>query len=77
MKFTIRKRDLLMALNRFEKEDDNVQIELEPLIETATQAVYENDLRNQAYSRGMEKGYKEGFYEGRCPEKHYRYCNHL
>lgn len=74
MKFKIKKASLEMALSLLKKDDYFAEIELEPVIDTATQAIYENDLRNRAYQQGIEYGYKEGFYEGRCPEKRNRYC---
>lgn len=73
MRFKITKSKLEFLLKHC--EDSPLQeIELEPVIDTATQIIYENDLKNRAYQQGIEYGYKEGFYEGRCPEKKNRYC---
>ncbi|MFA6925172.1 MAG: hypothetical protein WC223_13085 [Bacteroidales bacterium] len=73
MKFKITKENYEL-LGRSFKEQDCAVIELEPIINTAAQAIFENQIRNEAFEKGIEYGYKEGFYEGRCPEKHFRYC---
>lgn len=72
MKFRITKNNFLL-LDKKLKEEDVITIELEPVLDTATQAIYENHLKNEAFRKGIEYGYKEGFYDGRCPEKNSKY----
>lgn len=75
MRFKITKGKLELLLKSFEKQQTEFsEIELEPIIDTATQAIYEQNLKNKAFADGVEYGYREGFYEGRCPEKKNRYC---
>ena len=70
MRFKITKGKLELLLKCFEKQHTEfAEIELEPVIDTATQAIYEQDLKNRHYKMGLERGYREGFYDGSCPEK--------
>ncbi len=61
-----------MLASKFDENDIGV-IELEPVLDTATQIIYEQDLKNKAYGMGIERGYKEGSSDGRCREKCSRY----
>jgi len=75
MKFKINKIQTNLILDSFSKSDhDFKEIELEAVLETATQAIYETHLKNKAFQDGLEYGYKEGFYDGRCREKSPKYC---
>lgn len=78
MRFKIKKSALTSALSLFKGDDEHfAEIELTPIVDTATQAIYEQNIRNQASKAGIEHGYKEGFYHGMCPEKKSRYsCCH-
>ena len=78
MKFKITKSKLEFLLN-YVNDSNITEIDLEPVIDTATQAIYEQQIKNEAFRKGIEYGYKEGFYEGRCPEKKptYFYCNYF
>lgn len=76
MKFKIKKSSFDLLEKNF-KNIDFVEIELEPVIDTATQFIYESELRNKAFKMGIERGYREGFYEGRCPEKKHKcFCDY-
>ena len=78
MKFKIYKQQadsLLRLFKSNEKENGYETIELEAVMEKATQVIYEQQLKNKAFEEGIEYGYKEGFHDGRCPEKRMRYCN--
>jgi len=75
MKFKIKRFALEYALSLFKKEDHEcTEIELEPVIETATQAIYEQNIKNKAYEQniknkafeeGLKYGYRKGFHERR------------
>lgn len=56
-------------------ETETTVLELEPVFDTATQLIYDQQLRNKYFSEGIEYGYREGFHDGRCPEKSPKYCN--
>ncbi len=73
MKFKITKSSFLGLSSLFEREEIG-EITLEPVIDTATQAIYEQNLRNKAFREGIEYGYAEGFHDGRCPERRSRFC---
>lgn len=76
MKLKIKKDDFFKISSFFEKENC-AEITLEPVIDTATQAIYEQELKNRAFEMGVERGYREGFYDGRCPERRNKYqCSH-
>lgn len=75
MRFKITKGKLEFLLKLFENQHTEfAEIELEPVIDTATQAIYEQDIKNRAYQMGLEYGYKEGFHDGRCPERRSKFC---
>lgn len=66
MKFKINKLSFKILESCFSKNSDDFQeIELEPVMETATQAVYEDNLKKEYFHKGWHVGYKEGYYEGR------------
>jgi hypothetical protein len=66
MKFKIRKDQLDMLKNVFEKKDV-FEIELEAVMETATQAVYEKNIRDTAFHQGYHYGFREGVHASRKP----------
>ena len=71
MKFKITKSQLGILSSKFKKDDNPFEeIELEPVIETASQAMYENDMRNTAYKQGYDRGRAAGYCEGKAS----RYC---
>lgn len=74
MKFKITKASFLGLSSLFEREEVG-EIILEPVIDTATQAIYEQSIRNEAFRKGVEHGYAEGFHDGRCPERKKRFCH--
>jgi len=66
MKFKITKYALSILQDKFDKNKNPFEeIELEPVIDTATQAIRENELKNEAFKQGYERGKREGYYEGR------------
>lgn len=67
---------LKILQDRFENTDnDFVELELEPVWETANEAIkFEQEIKNCAFKKGYDYGYKEGFYDGRCPEKRPKFC---
>lgn len=70
MKFKITKSQFDILIPFFDKsaKDFCYEIELEPVDQTLTQKIYENDIRNTFYERGYEAGYANGFYKGRYPK---------
>ena len=62
MKFKIREDQFRILSSQFD-EDDCAVIELDPVIDTATQAIYENEIRNKAFKMGIERGYREAMYD--------------
>ena len=74
MKFKINKIMYELMGKKFD-ETDTTFLELDPVFDTATQAIYDQQLRNKYFNEGLEYGYKEGFYDGSCPEKSPKYCN--
>src|SRR5688572_10208673 len=67
MKFRITKTDFDLLRPFFEGDvvASYKEINLEPVDQTLTQAVYEQEIRNTFYERGYEAGYANGFYKGR------------
>jgi hypothetical protein len=66
MKFKITKSQVDILLGKFKKDDNPFEeVVLEPVIDTASQALYEQDIRNTAYKQGYDYGRKEGYLEGR------------
>lgn len=75
MKFKITKLQFGLLKSAFDSLDNELgEVVLEPVIDTATQAIYEQQIKNEAFRMGIEHGYREGFYEGRCPEKKNKFC---
>lgn len=79
MKFKITKSQLDLMRSCFEENSSKlyqgvVEIELEPVIDTLSQAIYEQDLRNKFYGLGLKTGYRDGFYDGRYRERSPKYC---
>jgi hypothetical protein len=68
MKFTIRKESFNLLSKKFD-EKDCTTIDLEPVIDTVTQAIYERNIRNEAYKLGLEYGYKQAMGEKCCCHK--------
>ena len=73
MRFKISKNDFSL-MSKFIKESNCYEIELEPVIETASQAMYEHSLKEKTFHEGFHQGFKEGFYEGRKSENRYCTC---
>ena len=61
MKFRITKTNFSLIKEIFEN-NDCVEIELEPIIATATQAIYEQQIKQESCHQGYHFGYKEGYY---------------
>lgn len=81
MKFKISKTQRDILVSKFNEEGD-AEIELEPIPETAREAILNQKIKECGMITGYEMGYKEGFYDGRYPERNYnpRYshccCHH-
>lgn len=74
MKFKITKLNLETIMRSFPKNAEGYQeIELEPCDLTATQAMYEGEIRSRAYHQGYHTGFLEGFHQGKKPEIR-KYC---
>ena len=50
------------------KPDSYSEIELEPIMDTASEAILRQQLDRDAYDKGFEYGYAQGFHDGRRPE---------
>lgn len=44
------------------------EIELEPVMDTASEAIMRQQLDQVAYDKGFKYGYAQGFHDGRRPE---------
>lgn len=64
MKFKVSKHHLKFLLEQFEdaKPDFFAEIELEPVMETASEAMAYQSLQNEAWHKGYHYGFKEGYY---------------
>jgi len=74
MKFKITRSqfDLISRLFDGKGSDFLGEIVLEPADMTATQAMYEESLKKKAWHDGYHYGLREGYYNGRYPEKMYK-----
>lgn len=65
MKFRINKMCAELVLQQFDKKDGGfVEIDLEPVAETAREAELIANIRGDYYNKGYEKGYEHGWHEG-------------
>lgn len=69
MKFKITRSQFELISRLFEGKGSDFlgEIVLEPADMTATQAIYEQSLKKQAWEEGYKYGYREGSYEARNP----------
>lgn len=67
MKFKINKNQFTFFESMF-KDKGSAYIELEPIMDTASEAIMRQQLDNVAYEKGYKRGYAEGFRTGRYPE---------
>lgn len=73
MKFKINKLQFKGLESFFDKKtDDFAEIELEPVVDTASQAIFQQALQQEYFHKGYHHGYREGFYEAR--KKDYCKC---
>lgn len=78
MRFRVNKLKVEQLLSMFSKTPDTnafEEIELEAVMETATQAIYEQQLKSEAWHKGYHVGLKEGLYKGRYPKMCACGCN--
>lgn len=70
MKFKITSSQYELIKNFFDGKDKNFvgEIILEPVDQTATQAMYEQSIKNTAWHEGYHYGLKEGYHKARKPE---------
>lgn len=74
MKFKITKQSLEFLLDKFKKDDSDLEtIELEPVVNTAFQATYELSLKQNFWQQGYERGFKEGMHKSKNCNYHYHY----
>lgn len=65
MKWKITKQALSFLQAKFDKNDsDFEEIELEPKLDTAKEAIIEQAKKQEWYHLGYHHGFKEGWYEG-------------
>lgn len=63
MKFKLSRQNFEIISEVFTGKETMVgEIELEPVIETAARAIYEEDLKAKAYHKGYHTGFKEGYW---------------
>ena len=64
MKFKITKQALAFLQNKFDKKDsDFTEIELEPVYDTAREAIMQQTVQQEWYHKGYHHGFREGYYE--------------
>lgn len=69
MKFKITRSEFEMLSSAFSDKKDKVwEINLEPADQTATQAIYEQSVKQKAWHDGYHYGMKEGYYKAKNPE---------
>ncbi len=75
MKFRINQTQFGVLESFFKANDSSfTEIELEPVLGTAFQAIYEQQLKTQAFHEGYHTGFKEGYYEGSKRENRFCKC---
>lgn len=76
MKFKITKSDISKMTDFFSKDKSEfIELNLEPVDQTLTQAVYEQSIRKEAYHQGYHAGYREGYYDRKRIERCGCGCN--
>lgn len=56
--------ELDRAISFFKRKDSSFyMIELDPIMETSSEAVIQHNLQEEAFQRGYKKGYEEGMLE--------------
>ncbi len=67
MKFKIKPSmfEQLKAARLNYKPDSTSEIELEPIMDTASEAIIRQQLDQAAYDKGYKYGYAQGFHDGR------------
>lgn len=73
MRFKIHKEQLGVLQKAF-KDTEHTEIELEIVLDTATEAMLHQQIEARAYHKGYHHGFKEGFYQGKKPEIKYCTC---
>ena len=77
MKFKINKMQVDLLARQFETKDplSFEEIELEPIWETAKEAVkFEQEIKAQSYRKGFLDGYDEGRFDGQNNRIRCEYC---
>lgn len=78
MKFKVMKGQLESLLKNLKDKDTFAEVELEPVWETATEAMkFEEEIKGRAYKIGYDMGYREGWYDrNRCDSFYHKdgYC---
>lgn len=67
MKFKINKQqfDVLVPFFSRRGQDAYYEIELEPVMDTASEMIIRQHLDQVAYDNGFKRGYAEGFHDGK------------
>jgi len=52
MRFKIQKHQFDLLKNYFDNNDNATEIDLEPIVDTAREAIYEQEMKNKAFEQG-------------------------
>ena len=72
MKFRIKISEFEKIQIASKLKDEVTEFELEPVNVTATEAIYEESLKREAFEKGYHYGYREGFYDAEERKRPYR-----